>query len=284
MFPNLIELSLVGCPPTLLRGLYTIRSKLKVFKVQKAGVSDLESIFSNESKAYFKKFPPMILPSFPTISIPKENLFLQLTIIRLSHCGISKIDAAFHLFPNLLYLDLSHNQINHITHLQDCTNLSYLNLSYNQIEVLSNVNRVIGNIKLLNLSHNKIESLHGIDHLVAIETLDLSYNRISDYFEIQSLQNLPNLIAIVLQGNPISARKKYRLRVFQCLFGSSLGYSLSVPPPLVSVTATLDGTAITTDDINAIRFIYIYTYSIFCMVITLSFELGRKPPVISRNL
>ena len=41
------------------------------------------------------------------------------------------MDASLHLFPTVTTVDLSHNQISNVVHLQDCHWLSELDLSYN---------------------------------------------------------------------------------------------------------------------------------------------------------
>lgn len=119
-----------------------------------------------------------------------------------------------HFFPNIKYLDLSRNSIQHIIHLQDCISLKYINLSHNRIRVLSNLERVLGSVTRLNVSHNEIESLDGIDKIYSLERINASHNMLDDFAEVQHVCRLPCLESLVLSDNPISDHVEYRLKVF----------------------------------------------------------------------
>ena len=159
------------------------------------------------------------------ITIPDSLVWSQLKVLKMSNCGLSRLDASFHLFPNLTNLDLSNNQISHIAHLHDCFSLRYLNLSRNKISVLSNLDRLLGNIISLNLSMNKIESLDGIDRIITLQNLNISNNQIQDMEEMDYLVKLPILETLDLFDNPIGALEQYRMAVYMSfVFEKSTGF------------------------------------------------------------
>jgi Leucine-rich repeat (LRR) protein len=158
---------------------------------------------------------PALSSAFSFSPIPYEYCWNYILSLTLSNCGLVKIDDSLHYFPNLIDLDVSHNFISHIVHLQDCIALENINLSHNRIRILSNLERTIGSIKNLNLSYNEIESLDGIEKIYSLERINLSNNFMNDINEIQYLSRLPCLIAMVLGNNPIAEFKHYRLRVFR---------------------------------------------------------------------
>lgn len=110
--------------------------------------------------------------------------------------------------PNLVELNLSHNEITVLSHLDvplnpppfffSCindlfnnfkvlTSLTKLDLSHNKLSKLDDVNKVIAQIKSLNLKGNAIESVKGLEKLVSLEVLDLSDNQIAEVNELNRL-------------------------------------------------------------------------------------------------
>jgi len=69
---------------------------------------------------------------------------------------------------------------------------------------------VIGNLTTLILRHNKISQTGNLKKLYALEKLDLSDNLIASLSQVQQLNELPCLVAIWLQGNPVSYMEEYR--------------------------------------------------------------------------
>lgn len=66
------------------------------------------------------------------------------------------------LMPSVEYLDLSHNKLEDIQHLQHLSSLTYVNLSHNRFTALNSLHTKLGNIKTLVLHNNKLESLLGM--------------------------------------------------------------------------------------------------------------------------
>ena len=206
-------------PPSTILDFHSLRGRLVSLEVINAGIPDMsKALASNVDRGLLKKFMPMVLKDplqnekRASISGPdfQECKWNQLTLLRLRNCGISRMDASLHLFPAVTSVDLSHNQISNVVHLQDCHWLSELDLSYNRITVLSNFSRVVGNLLFLNLSNNQIMNLDGIEKMYALESLNLAYNQIDDENEVRLLTRLPCLEMINLLGNPISEMASYR--------------------------------------------------------------------------
>lgn len=211
---NLSELNVNQCPPSTLLDLYELRSTLVTLNITNSGIVDIADVLTPAPKRLRAKLPPIILKA-SQINIPIKYCWTNLTRLTMSNCGIVRMDEAFHFFPYLTHLDLSHNDIMHVVHLHNCVNLESINLSYNRIRVLSNLERVIGRVNKMNLAHNDIESLDGLDKIYALEKINLSFNYIDDIAEVQHLCRLPNLESVYLYDNPIADLGKYRLRFFR---------------------------------------------------------------------
>lgn len=63
--------------------------------------------------------------------------------------------------PKVVRLDLSHNKIGAIKHLQWLSHMTYLDMSYNDIEELEALHSKLGNLKTLKLAGNRLHSLQG---------------------------------------------------------------------------------------------------------------------------
>lgn len=213
-FTQLQELYLEECPPSTLFQLTSLRKRLVKLSMFKCGITGLADVLTPVKKSLRQSLPPMILTE-TAISIPEKYCWKHVTSLVLINCGLGRIDEALHFFPHLQYLNLSHNIITHITHLQDCIALQVLDISYNRISVLSNLERVLGKIRELRLSHNEIQSLDGLDKIYSLESIDLSDNKISDMNEIQHLCRLPCLETILVANNPLTEKSHYRLRIYR---------------------------------------------------------------------
>ena len=148
-----------------------------------------------------------------------------LSLLRLRNCGLTRLDATLHLLPHCALIDLSHNSITHVVHLHDCLHLTTLDVSHNRVRVLSNLDRVLGNVVTLNLSYNRIASLDGLNKLYSLEQLDLRGNLIDDPVEIAHLALLPCLERLALSPNPLSSRSDastYRVCVLSQLAAGTL--------------------------------------------------------------
>ncbi len=171
LFHSLRELYLNQCPPSTIDSLYSLRFQLTRLEIINSGIFELSSFLGPSKWDRSLQCDPMLLPG-EAVELPGAMKWQQLQCLRISNCGVDQLDKGMHLFPALEQLDLSYNDITHIVHLQDCKDLRVLNLSFNRVRVLSNLNRVITNIRRLNLSNNSIESLDGLSALEFLEKYD----------------------------------------------------------------------------------------------------------------
>lgn len=97
----------------------------------------------------------------------------------------------------LLLLEVSHSVVGFGSRYQTCCPL-----------------QVSCQIVKLVLRNNAISTLRGIENLKSLEGLDLSYNLISNFSELEILSGLPSLQSLWLEGNPLSCARWYRAHVF----------------------------------------------------------------------
>lgn len=68
-------------------------------------------------------------------------------------------------------------------------------------------------VKLV-LRNNALTTLRGIENLKSLEGLDVSYNIISNFSELELLWSLSLLNELWLEGNPVCCARWYRAHVF----------------------------------------------------------------------
>ncbi|XP_015920774.1 uncharacterized protein [Parasteatoda tepidariorum] len=163
----------------------------------------------------------------------------SITFLNFSHNRITKIHTSIKLLSSVKHIDLSHNEIQVIEHMETLSELSVLNLSHNKIQEVDSLHTRLGNIHSLNLSSNKIKSLQGFSKLFSVSELLLEYNLISSLPEISHISKLPCLETLSLQHNPVTLCVDYRPQVL-LLFGS-------LAPEL-----TLDGLKATEKEIDTV--------------------------------
>jgi hypothetical protein len=219
-FRGLRELVLEDTPPSLAVDLFSapLRKCLRRLSMTRCGITGLAEVLAPVSASLRQSLAPMVLADSALLSLPPPRVvWRHVTALSLCNCGLSRIDEALHFFPQLRVLDLSHNRIEHVAHLQDCIALRELDLSHNRVRVLSNLDRVLGKLRHLRLAHNAVQSLDGVDRIYSLESLDLAHNLVDDVAEVGHVCRLPCLEALVLAHNPLADRQKqshYRLRVF----------------------------------------------------------------------
>ena len=144
------------------------------------------------------------------IYILSKLKFNNLQLINLQNCGIDEqiIKDIQNIFTSkLTYLNISENKLTNLQIFNKeniFNNLIYLDLSHNNIEEINSLMFCkFSNLKKLNLSHNKISNIKCLDNDLNfnhLEELDLSFNNIKELNQI----NIPSLILITLTNNPIS--------------------------------------------------------------------------------
>lgn len=121
------------------------------------------------------------------------------TVLCLSSNHLTELQA---LPATLLRLDISSNRLTRLEGLKQCRMLTVLNARRNRIEAISGLE---GNPCLahLFLGRNCIKEVVGLAHLLLLETLDLSYNRLRSQASIRALSLCSGLRHLLLRGNPL---------------------------------------------------------------------------------
>ncbi|CAM0872044.1 unnamed protein product [Alopecurus aequalis] len=145
--------------------------------------------------------------------------------IRLSHVscasnGLVLMDESLQLLPAVETLDLSRNQFAKVDNLRKCTKLRNLDLGFNHLRSVSSLSEVCSRVGKLVLRNNALTTIHGIENLKSLVGLDLSYNIISNFSELEILGSLSLLQNLWLEGNPICCARWYRPRVFSFFYNS----------------------------------------------------------------
>ena len=119
----------------------------------------------------------------------KTNLLQNLTILNLSHQGLTRLNLIFE-FPNLRELNLSCNQLTKFPKLHILKYLRVLNLSFNQIKFL-NVEEKLFQLEVLDISWNNLtEFMFCIKKFeifaLNIKELNTEYNPFRDIFQSEA--------------------------------------------------------------------------------------------------
>ncbi|XP_052181694.1 uncharacterized protein LOC127794555 isoform X2 [Diospyros lotus] len=138
----------------------------------------------------------------------------RLSFVSCACNGLVLMDESLQLLPVVETLDLSRNKFAKVDNLRKCTRLRHLDLGFNQLRSVQSFNEVSCQIVKLVLRNNALTTLCGIDNLKSLEGLDLSYNVISNFSELEILASLPSLLSLWLEGNPLCCAQWYRAQVF----------------------------------------------------------------------
>jgi Leucine-rich repeat (LRR) protein len=173
-----------------------------------------------------------------------QRLWSQLRVLKMQSCGLCQFDESIALLPAMQELNLAHNTISFLDHLQHCVSLRSVDLSFNQLRSLDHINHVLGNVTTLILRHNRLFTCGGLEKLYALEYLDLSNNLLGSIKEVRSyirfflflssaqlfdskyfvvaqklqvakLSALPCVTSVSFCGNPIELLPKYRKKLLQ---------------------------------------------------------------------
>ncbi|XP_023686904.2 leucine-rich repeat and guanylate kinase domain-containing protein isoform X5 [Paramormyrops kingsleyae] len=110
--------------------------------------------------------------------------------------------------PHLITLDASHNDITNFFGFQPPRNLE----KANQIQRVENMD-CLRALQTLDLSYNRIQSLSGLQNLDYLGVINLEGNLVREIKEACHLHDLPLLRVLNLQENPVQDQPDYRLAV-----------------------------------------------------------------------
>uniref|UniRef100_A0A1D1XYS2 Serine/threonine-protein kinase 11-interacting protein n=2 Tax=Anthurium amnicola TaxID=1678845 RepID=A0A1D1XYS2_9ARAE len=197
-FGRLKVLELRGCDlsSTAARGLLELRHTLE------------KLICHNSTDALRHVFASRI------VDIKDSPTWNRLSFISCACNGLVLMDESLQLLPVVEILDLSRNQFAKVDNLRKCTRLRHLDLGFNHLRTVTSLSEVLCPIIKLVLRNNALTTLCGIENLKSVEGLDLSYNILSTFSELEILASLPSLQSVWLEGNPICCARWYRAHVF----------------------------------------------------------------------
>ncbi|XP_021736386.1 uncharacterized protein LOC110702932 [Chenopodium quinoa] len=146
--------------------------------------------------------------------IKESPQWIRLSFVSCACNGLILMDESLQLLPAVETLDLSRNKFAKVDNLRKCTRLMHLDLGFNQLRSVASFSEVTCHVLKLVLRSNALTTLRGIENLKSLEGLDVSYNIISNYVELEVLSGLPSLKNIWLEGNPLCCARWYRPQVF----------------------------------------------------------------------
>jgi hypothetical protein len=244
LFPNATKVVIDGIPPNWVINLDSLKN-LDMFQMEKGCLLDINQLFfpSDIPNACLERQLSLIDEddtkeghhnNTDTCENKDQQPFVysSLSKLRLSTCAIGEMSGLrgrsrryarqyqntssrpkrippFSRFPNLVSLNLSHNEIfrtkSAFAGLSSLPMLSSINLSYNRLSRLDDVFMYIGNVTELILTGNEITTTRGLDRLFSLERLSLNENKIRNLSDIAGVANLPFLMNFDLRDNPLMA-------------------------------------------------------------------------------
>ncbi|TVU47898.1 hypothetical protein EJB05_07514 [Eragrostis curvula] len=146
--------------------------------------------------------------------IRDSPVWSRLSYVSCASNDLVLMDESLQLLPAVETLDLSRNKFAKVDNLRKCTKLRNLDLGFNHLRSISSLCEVSSRIVKLVVRNNALTTVHGIENLKSLVGLDLSYNIISNFSELEVLGTLPLLQNLWLEGNPICCARWYRAHVF----------------------------------------------------------------------
>lgn len=138
----------------------------------------------------------------------------RLSFVSCACNGLILMDESLQLLPMVETLDLSRNKFAKVDNLKKCTKLKHVDFGFNNLRSMASFSEVHCQIVQLVLRNNALTSLHGIENLKSLQGLDLSYNILSNFSEIEILAGFPSLQNLWLEGNPLCCSRWFRAKVF----------------------------------------------------------------------
>ena len=254
LFPNATKVVIDGSPPNWITNLDSLK-KMDMFQMEKGCLLDINQLFfpSDIPKRQNLEMKLSLIDediskegfNYKSPDIHEEEakqlfVYSSITKLRLSTCAIGEMSGLrgrskrqfqhmssrpkktppFSRFPNLVSLNLSHNEIFRVKSafagLSSLPMLSSIDLSYNRLSRLDDVFMYIGNVTELILTGNELTSTRGLDRLFSLEHLSLSENKIQNLSDIVGIAKLPFLMKFSLKDNPLMMDDTdlCRIRVF----------------------------------------------------------------------
>ncbi|KAL8594707.1 hypothetical protein ACOMHN_051653 [Nucella lapillus] len=210
LFKSLHTLEVENCRFDMVQGLETTKQTLHILKVYHTASTVKE----------------MVLQDVPQWKGEDGSQLVSgwdhATTVDFSHNFIKHIDSSVEALWRVEHLDLSHNQLEGVQHLQWLSHMTHLNLAHNRLRLLDTLHTKLGNLKCLLLQGNRIETLQGFSKLFSLEVLDVSDNNIAKVEDVRPVCHLPCMESLRLTENPVTLTVDYRTRILE-MFGDRVG-------------------------------------------------------------
>ncbi|KAA0058152.1 Leucine rich repeat 4 [Cucumis melo var. makuwa] len=148
------------------------------------------------------------------VEVKNSPQWNRLSFVSCACNGLVLMDESLQLLPAVETLDLSRNKFAKVDNLRKCVKLKHLDLGFNHLRTVASFNEVPSHITKLVLRNNALTTLRGIENLKSLEGLDVSYNIISNFSELEFLVDITSLQNLWLEGNPLCCARWYRAHVF----------------------------------------------------------------------
>ncbi|XP_070192945.1 nischarin-like [Littorina saxatilis] len=175
LFKSLQSLEVISCNFQMVRGLETIKQTLNIFNVYRTAKTIKEVVLQDVARWKGEDGTQLV------------GGWDHVTHADFSHNFIKEIDDSVPILWRVEHVNLSHNQLEGVQHLQHLSQMTHLDLSHNRLRVLDSLHTKLGNLKCLLLSENCIESLQGFSKLFSLEILDVSDNKIAKVSSMNSM-------------------------------------------------------------------------------------------------
>ncbi|KAF0686895.1 Aste57867_21327 [Aphanomyces stellatus] len=152
----------------------------------------------------------------PRLVLGETQPWPALKSLSLIDCGLLKLDPSLALAPNVHTLNVSGNDLQTLSHLENCVHLAVVNVSRNQLASVAGAHRYLTNVATLDVSYNPLTSTAGLEKMFGLHALDLSHTELPTTGEIAFLVSLPLLRELHVVGNPFFD-VPYRTRVLELL-------------------------------------------------------------------
>ncbi|XP_038880025.1 uncharacterized protein LOC120071716 isoform X2 [Benincasa hispida] len=148
------------------------------------------------------------------VEVKNSPQWNRLSFVSCACNGLVLMDESLQLLPAVETLDLSRNKFAKVDNLRKCVKLKHLDLGFNHLRTVASFTEVPSHITKLVLRNNALTTLRGIENLKSLEGLDVSYNIISNFSELEFLVDITSLQNLWLEGNPLCCARWYRAHVF----------------------------------------------------------------------
>ena len=145
----------------------------------------------------------------------KNLLYLDMSVNQITNIN------GIQYFSKLRKLNISENSISRIDSLDKMNQLDYLNISSNKLRVCDKTNiGMLPSLKVLLCDNNYLKDINCFEKFYSIELLSFNNNKITNFESLERLNQLKNLSQLSIINNPITKTANYRkiiIYIFQNL-------------------------------------------------------------------